>query len=208
MGYRKTCSSVKSSLATTMVPQKAWKKSLALESENSKLRHHVSVLSRRLHEVIAKLKVQSKITAEKVEFAGGIDVVLLETEEEVVVEAEKKIGVWVLVAVIESVASTEVAADVAMVEVVDKGKEVAVVAEEAEEGVGSQEEDWTLMKRRVRESREDRRRRMLEEERDMGRKTMNVWHRAIQSPEALTEVVEKTSHYIATTEVPEMFGGS
>ncbi|KAG0643040.1 hypothetical protein HOY80DRAFT_1034864 [Tuber brumale] len=144
--------------------------SLALKSDNSKLQHHVSVLSRRLHEVIAELKVRSKITVafcsfcsdnhnqvdcelwmervveverrlEKVEFTGGMDVVLLEIEEEVAVVAEKKIVVRLLVAVVESVAGAEVAEDVAMIEVAEKGKEVAVVAEEAEEGVGSREED-------------------------------------------------------------------
>ncbi|KAG0640819.1 hypothetical protein HOY80DRAFT_1040926 [Tuber brumale] len=112
MGFWKSRSSIKSSLATTTVLQQSVEKSLAPESENSKLRHHVSVLSRRLHEVIAELKARSEITAafclfcgdnhnqvdcelwmereveeerrlEKLEFAGGMDVVPLKIEEEV-----------------------------------------------------------------------------------------------------------------------------
>ncbi|KAG0643247.1 hypothetical protein HOY80DRAFT_997844 [Tuber brumale] len=195
MGFRKSHSSVKSSLATVTVLQQSVEKSLALESEksltleseNSKLRHHVSVLAQRLHEVIAELKAQSKITAafclfcgrnhnqvdcelwmervveeerrlEIVEFASSMDVVLLEIEEEVAVVAEKEFVVRLPVAVAELVAGAEVAEDVAMVEVAEKGQEVAVVAEEAEEGVGSCEEDWTLVKRRVRESGDERRR--------------------------------------------------
>ncbi|KAG0636757.1 hypothetical protein HOY80DRAFT_1053553 [Tuber brumale] len=172
-----------------MVLQEWVEKSLALKSGNSKLRHHVSVLSQKLHEVIDKLKARSKIKAafcplcsdnhnqvdcelwmervveeerrlEKVEFSGV---------------SEKRFVERLLVAVAESVAGAEVAEDVAVVEMAGKGKEVAVVAEEAEEVVGSREEDWTLVKRRVRESGEERRRRMLEEERDAVRKRMNVW---------------------------------
>ncbi|KAG0643214.1 hypothetical protein HOY80DRAFT_1096320 [Tuber brumale] len=207
MGFRKSSSSVKSSLATATVLQQSVEKSLALEPENSKLRYHVSVLSQRLHQVIAELKVRSKITAafcpfcgdnhnqvdcelwmekvveeerrlEKVEFAGSMDVVPLEIEEEVAEVAEKKIVMRLPVAVAESVAEAEVAEDVAMVEVARKGKEVAVVAEEAEEGVGSREEDWTLVQRRVRESGLEKRRRLLEEEREVVRKRMNVWRPA------------------------------
>ncbi|KAG0633039.1 hypothetical protein HOY80DRAFT_1065178 [Tuber brumale] len=63
----------------------------------------------------------------------------------------------------------------AMVEVAEKGKEVAVVAEEAEGGVGSREEDWAVVKRRVRESGEESRKRRLEEERDAVKKRMNIW---------------------------------
>ncbi|KAG0635961.1 hypothetical protein HOY80DRAFT_1055673 [Tuber brumale] len=122
--------------------------------------------------------VEEERRLEKVEFAGGMDVVPLEIEEEVAVVVEKKIVVRLLVAVEESVVGTEVAEDVAMVEVAGKGKEVAVEAEGAREGVGSQEEDWTLVKRRVRKSGEERRRRMLEEERDAVRKRMNVWYLA------------------------------
>ncbi|KAG0633200.1 hypothetical protein HOY80DRAFT_1064744 [Tuber brumale] len=181
---------------------RSWQKSLELESENSKLRHHVSVLSRRLHEVIAELKVQRKITAafcpfcgknhnqvdwelwmervveeprrsERVECAGSMDVEPLVMEEEVPVVVKKKFLVRLQVVVAESVAEAGVAEDVAIVEA-RKGKEV-VVAEEAEVGVGSWEEDWTLVKRRVRESGEARRRRLLEEERDAVRKRMHVW---------------------------------
>ncbi|KAG0634676.1 hypothetical protein HOY80DRAFT_1059458 [Tuber brumale] len=73
-----------------------------------------------------------------------------------------------------------------MVEVAGKGKEVGVVAEEAEGGMGSREEDWTVVKRRVRESGEERRRRTLEEERDAVRKRMNVWRPAkVVVPNAL-----------------------
>ncbi|KAG0640229.1 hypothetical protein HOY80DRAFT_1070430 [Tuber brumale] len=204
MGFRKSRSSVKSLLATATVLQQSVEKSPTLESENSKLRHHILILSQRLHEVIAELKVRSKITAafcpfcgdnhnqvdcelwmekvveeerrlEKVEFAGGVDVELLVMEEEVAVVVEKKFVVRLPVAVAELVAGAEVAEDVAMVEVAKKGKEVAVVAEEAVEGVGSREEDWTLVKRRVRESGEEMRKRLLEEERDAVRKRMNVW---------------------------------
>ncbi|KAG0638884.1 hypothetical protein HOY80DRAFT_1046663 [Tuber brumale] len=111
MGFRKSRSSIKSSLATATVLQQTLEKSLALESENPKLRHHVLVLSQRLHEVIAELKVWSKITAafclfcgdnhnqvdceswlervveeerrlEKVESEGGMDVEPLVIEEE------------------------------------------------------------------------------------------------------------------------------
>ncbi|KAG0639166.1 hypothetical protein HOY80DRAFT_1075235 [Tuber brumale] len=207
MGFWKSRSSVKSSLATATVLQQSVEKSLALESENSKLRHHVLVLSRRLHEVIAKLKARSKVTAafclfcgdnhnqvdcmlwmervedeerrlKKVVFAGSMDV-------EVAVVAEEGIVVGLPVAVAESVVGAEVAEDVAMVEVARKGKEVVVVAEEAEEGVGSHEEDWTLVKRRVRESGEEKRRRLLEEKRDAVRKRMNVWHPAkVEVPNA------------------------
>ncbi|KAG0634056.1 hypothetical protein HOY80DRAFT_1101027 [Tuber brumale] len=180
MGLRKSRSSVKASRATATVLQQSVEKSLVLESENCNFRHHVSVLSRRLHEVIVEHKVQSKITAgfctfcgdnhnqvdweerrlEKVEFAGGVDVELLVIEEEVAMVEEKRFVVRLPVAVAELVAGAEVAKHVAMVGVAGKSKEVAVVAEEAEEGVGSREEDWTLVKRKVRESRKDRRRRM------------------------------------------------
>ncbi|KAG0644755.1 hypothetical protein HOY80DRAFT_996706 [Tuber brumale] len=198
MGFLKSSSSVKSSLATATVLEESMEKSLALELENSKLRHHVSVLSRRFHEVIAELKVRSKITAafcpfcgdnhnqrvveeerrlEKVEFAGGMDVEPLVMEQEVAVVAEKRFVVRLPVAVAESVAGAEVAEDVAMVAVTGKGKEVAVVPEEVEEGVGSWEEDWTLVKRR--------RGRLLEEEWDAVRKRMNVWHPAkVEVPNA------------------------
>ncbi|KAG0640964.1 hypothetical protein HOY80DRAFT_1040492 [Tuber brumale] len=142
MGFQKSCSSVKDSLATATVLQKWVQKSLALESENSKLRHYISVFSRRLHEVDCKLwmerVVEQERRLEKVEFAGGVDVEQLEIEEGVEVVAEKKIVVRLPVAVAESVAGAEVAEDVAMVEVAGKGKEVAVVAEEAEGGVSSQ----------------------------------------------------------------------
>ncbi|KAG0634728.1 hypothetical protein HOY80DRAFT_1059202 [Tuber brumale] len=137
MGLRKSRSSVKSSLVATTVLQQSVEKSLALESENSKLRHHVLVLSRRLHEVIAKLKARSKIMAafcpfcgdnhnqvdcelwmarvveeerrlEKVEFIGGMDVVPLEIEEEVAELVGKKIVMRLPVAVVESVAEAVV----------------------------------------------------------------------------------------------------
>ncbi|KAG0640818.1 hypothetical protein HOY80DRAFT_1040919 [Tuber brumale] len=99
--------------------------------------------------------------------------------------AEKKFVVRLPVAVAESVAGAEVAEDVAMVEVAGKGKEVAVVAEEAEEGVGSCKEHWTLVKRRVRESGVEKRRKLLEEERDAVRKRMNVWRLAkVEVPNA------------------------
>ncbi|KAG0633636.1 hypothetical protein HOY80DRAFT_1005837 [Tuber brumale] len=192
MGFRKSRSSIKSSLATVTVLQQSVEKSLALESENSKL----------LHEVIAELKVRSKITAafcpfcgdnhnqvdcelwmewvveeerrlEKVEFAGGMDVELLVVEEEVAVVAEKKFVVRLPVAVAELVAGAEVAEDVAIVVVTGKGKEVAMVAGEVEEG------------RRVRESGMERRRRLLEEERNAVRKRMNVWRPAkVEVPNA------------------------
>ncbi|KAG0639050.1 hypothetical protein HOY80DRAFT_1046229 [Tuber brumale] len=188
MGFRKSRSSVKDSLATATVLQKSVEKSLALESENSKLRHHVSVLSRRLHEVIAKLKAQSKTTIErvveeerrleKVEFAGGMDIEPLVIEEEVAVEEEQKIVVRLLVAVAESVAGAEVVEDVTMVEVAGKGKEMAVVADEAEGGVGSREEDWMVVRKRVRVSGEEKRSKALEEERDAVRKRMNFWRPA------------------------------
>ncbi|KAG0639995.1 hypothetical protein HOY80DRAFT_1043476 [Tuber brumale] len=122
--------------------------------------------------------VEEERQLEKMEFAGGMDVVPLEIEEEVAVVAEKKFVVMLSVAVVELVAGAVVVEDVAMVEVAGKGKEVAVVADEAEGGVGSREEDWTLVKRKVRESGEERRRRMLEEERDAVRKRMNVWRPA------------------------------
>ncbi|KAG0643307.1 hypothetical protein HOY80DRAFT_1033822 [Tuber brumale] len=177
MGLWKSHSSVKSSLATATVLQQSVEKSSALELENSKLRHHVSVLSWRLHEVIAELKVQSKIAAafcpfcgdnhnqvdcelwmervvieerqlEKVEFASGVDVEPLVIEGEVALVAEKKIVVRLPVVVAESVARTEVVEDVAIVEVAGRGKEVAVVAEEVGGSVGSTAEDWTVVKRR------------------------------------------------------------
>ncbi|KAG0637662.1 hypothetical protein HOY80DRAFT_1082619 [Tuber brumale] len=214
MDFRKSHSSVKSALATATVLPQSVEKSLALESENSKLRYHVLVLSRRLHEVIAELKARRKITGafypfcgdnynqvdcelwmervedeerrlEKVGFAGGMDVVPLEIEEEVVVVAEKKFVVRLLVAVAESVAGADEAEDVAMVEVARKGKEVVVVAEEAEGGVGSREKNWTLVKMKVRERGEERRRMMLEEERDAVRKKMNGWRPAkVEVPNA------------------------
>ncbi|KAG0639200.1 hypothetical protein HOY80DRAFT_1045749 [Tuber brumale] len=170
MGFQKSRSSVKSSLATVTVLQQSVEKSLALEAENSKLRYHVSVLAWRLHEVIAKLKAKSKITAAFCLFG--------EIENEVAVVAEKKFVMRLPVAVAESVAGAEVVEDVAIVEVAGKGKEVAVVAERAEGGVSSQEKDWTVVKRKVREKSEDRRKRVLEEERDAVRKRMNVWHLA------------------------------
>ncbi|KAG0634611.1 hypothetical protein HOY80DRAFT_1097841 [Tuber brumale] len=195
MGFQKSRSSVKSSLATATVLQQSVEKSLALESENSRLRHHVSVLSQRLQEVIVKLKVRSKIMAafcplcgenhnqadcelwmervveeerrlEKVEFAGGMDVVPLEIEEEVAMVAQRKFVVRLPVAVAELVAGAEVVEDVAMVEVAGKGKE-------------------TVVKRRVKESGEEPRRRLLEEERDAVRKRMNVWSPAkVEVPNA------------------------
>ncbi|KAG0640552.1 hypothetical protein HOY80DRAFT_1068568 [Tuber brumale] len=119
------------------------------------------------------------------EFAGGMDVEPLVIEEAVAVVAEKEFVVNLPVAVVESVAGTVVAEDVAMGEVAGKGKEVAVVAEEAEEGVGSRVEDWILVKRRMRESGKERRRRLLEEERDAVRKRMNVWRLAkVEVPNA------------------------
>ncbi|KAG0634856.1 hypothetical protein HOY80DRAFT_1058720 [Tuber brumale] len=141
MGFQKSRSSIKSSLAVTTVLQQSVEKSLALESEHSKFEYHVSVLSRRLHAVIAELEVRSKITAafygeggggggtigEK-EFAGGVDVKPQVIKEEVAVVAERKIVVRLPVAVAESVVGAEVAEDVAMVEVAVKGKEVAVVS--------------------------------------------------------------------------------
>ncbi|KAG0633199.1 hypothetical protein HOY80DRAFT_1064743 [Tuber brumale] len=97
-----------------------------------------------------------------------MDVVPLEIEEEVAVVAEKKIVVRLPVAVAESVVGVVVAEEV-----------------EAEKGVGSREENWTLVKRRVRESGEERRKRLLEEEREAVRKRMNVWHRAkVEVPNA------------------------
>ncbi|KAG0637054.1 hypothetical protein HOY80DRAFT_1052786 [Tuber brumale] len=111
--------------------------------------------------------VEEERRLEKVEFAGGMDVVPLEIEKEVEVVAEKKFVVRLPVAVVESVAGAEVAEDVAMVEVAGKGKE-------------------TLVKRRVRESGEERKRRMLEEERNAVRKRMNVWRPAkVVVPNAL-----------------------
>ncbi|KAG0644483.1 hypothetical protein HOY80DRAFT_996880 [Tuber brumale] len=168
MGIRKYHSSIKSSLATATVLQQTVEMSLALD-DNHNQEDCESWFER---------MVEEEKRLERVEFAGGVDIEPLVMEEEVTVVAEKKIVVRLPVAVTESVAGAEVAEDVAMVEVVGKGKEVAVVAAEAEEGVGSQEEDWTLVKCRMRESGEDRRRRMLEEERDAVRKSMNVWHPA------------------------------
>ncbi|KAG0632860.1 hypothetical protein HOY80DRAFT_1066208 [Tuber brumale] len=130
--------------------------------------------------------VEEERRLEKVEFAGSMDVVPLEIDEEVAVVAEKKFVVRLPVAVAESVTGAEVAEDVAMVEVVRKGKEVAVGAEEAEEGVGSREEDWTLVKMKVQKSGMEKRRRLLEEERDAVRKRMNVWRPAkVEVPNAL-----------------------
>ncbi|KAG0635006.1 hypothetical protein HOY80DRAFT_1058382 [Tuber brumale] len=203
MGFQKSRSSVRDLLATVTVLQKTAEKSLALELENSKLRHHVSVLSWRLHKVIAKLKIQSKIMVafcpfcggnynqmdcvdwlerveeegrgmERVEFSGSVDVEPLVVEEELVVEVREKIMVRLLMAVAGSVARATVAEDVAMVEVAEEEREVAVVDEGVEGGVGSCEEDWTVVRRKVRERKEVRRRRM-EEERDAVRKRMNVW---------------------------------
>ncbi|KAG0640103.1 hypothetical protein HOY80DRAFT_1043080 [Tuber brumale] len=152
-------------LATATVLQQSVERFLALESENSKLQHHVLVLSRRLYEVIAELKARSKIMLarvgeeerrlEKVEFAGGVDVELLVMEEEVAVVEKKKFVVRLLVAVVESVAGAVVVEYVAMVEEAE-GKEVAVVAGEAEGGVGSQEKDWTVVWRKLREREEVR----------------------------------------------------
>ena len=71
MGMRKSSSSVKASIASATVLQQTVEKSLALESENSRLRHHVSILSRRLHEVLAELRKRSKITAAFCLFCGG-----------------------------------------------------------------------------------------------------------------------------------------
>ncbi|KAG0640551.1 hypothetical protein HOY80DRAFT_1041577 [Tuber brumale] len=46
--------------------------------------------------------------------------------------------------------------------------------------------DWTLVKRRVRESGKEKRRRLLEEERDAVRKRMNVWRPAkVEVPNVL-----------------------
>ncbi|KAG0636147.1 hypothetical protein HOY80DRAFT_1139339 [Tuber brumale] len=171
----KSRSSVKATLVTTTVLQQSVEKSLALKLENSKLQHHISVLSQRLHEVIAELKAWSKITAAFCLFCGDNRNQVDLMEKEVAVVAEKKIVVRLPVAVAKSVVRAEVAEDVAMVEVVGKGKEVAVVAEEAEEGVGSQEENLTLVKRKVRESGVDKKRKVLEEERDAVRKRMNFW---------------------------------
>ncbi|KAG0640567.1 hypothetical protein HOY80DRAFT_1000046 [Tuber brumale] len=130
MGFRKSRSSVKVTLESmTHLPQLV-EKALVLESENTKLRHHVMVLSRRLHKVMATLKAQ---------MAGAV-----------VVE------------------------DVAMVEEVVKGEEVAVVAEGVDDRVSSWEEDWTMVRRKVREKKEVRRSRRLEEEQDVVWKRMKV----------------------------------
>ncbi|KAG0643403.1 hypothetical protein HOY80DRAFT_1033259 [Tuber brumale] len=162
MGLRKSHSSVKSSLATPTVLQQSLEKSLALKSENSKLQPYVSITAAfslfygdNHNQVDCEMWMERVVVEErqleKVEFAGSMDVVSLEIEEEVAVVAEKKIVVRLPVAVAESVAGAEVAEDMAILEVAGKGKEVAVVAEEAEEGVGSWEDDWTLVKRKVRE---------------------------------------------------------
>ncbi|KAG0643554.1 hypothetical protein HOY80DRAFT_997624 [Tuber brumale] len=191
MGFEKSRSPVKALFVTGTVLQQSVEKSPALGSENSKLRQPVLVHSQRLHEVIADLKVRSKVDCElwiervveeeaqleKVELAGGVDVEPLVIVEEVAVVAERKIVVRLSVAVVESVVGADVAEDVVMVEVEGKGKEVVVIAEEAEERVCSRVEDWILVKRKVMESEEDRRRRMLEEERDVLQKRMNVWRR-------------------------------
>ncbi|KAG0634055.1 hypothetical protein HOY80DRAFT_1061592 [Tuber brumale] len=204
MGFWESRCSIKAFLvATTVLPQSV-EESLALELENSELRHHVLFLSWRLHEVIAEVKSWSKIKAafcplrggnynpldcvdrlervkeegrqlDQVEFAGGVDVEPWVIEEEVAVVAEKKFVVRLLVAVVELVAGAEVAEDAPLVEVAGKGKEVAVVVEEVEGGVDSEEEDGMVVRRKVRESGEDRRRRLLEEEKDVVRKRMNVW---------------------------------
>ncbi|KAG0638357.1 hypothetical protein HOY80DRAFT_1047951 [Tuber brumale] len=184
MGFPKSHSSVKDSLMTAMVFQKSVEKTRALKLENSKLRQHVSVLYRRLHEVIAVLKlwmervVEKERRSEKVEFAGSVNVMPLEMEEEVAVVEEIQIVVRLPVGVVELVAWAGKAEDVAMVEVAGKGKEVAVVAEGAEDGVSSGAEDWTVVKRKVRERGKSRRRRELEEKRDTVRKRMNVWRPA------------------------------
>ncbi|KAG0640104.1 hypothetical protein HOY80DRAFT_1043081 [Tuber brumale] len=78
---------------------------------------------------------------ERVEFSGRVDVEPLEIDEEVAVEAEKRFVVRLPVAVVESMAGALVAENVAIVEVVAKGKAVVVVAEEVEGGVGSHEGD-------------------------------------------------------------------
>ncbi|KAG0634054.1 hypothetical protein HOY80DRAFT_1101026 [Tuber brumale] len=99
----------------------------------------------------------------------------LDIEQEVEEVAEKIFVVRLPVVVAELVVGAEVAEYVAMVEVAGKGKEVAVVAVEAEGGVGSWVENWTVVMRKVRGSSEDRRGKALEEEKDAVRKKMNVW---------------------------------
>ncbi|KAG0638138.1 hypothetical protein HOY80DRAFT_1048715 [Tuber brumale] len=171
MSFQKSHSSVKDPLTTARVLQKSVEKSLALELENSKLQQHSKITaafcpscSDNHNQVdcadwVERVEEEEK-RLEKVEFAGGEDVEPLVIEEAVAVVAEKRYVVRRPVAVAESVAGAEVAEDVAMVEVVGKGKEVVVVAEEAQGSVGSQEEDWTVVKRRVRVSSEDRRRKV------------------------------------------------
>ncbi|PWW72052.1 hypothetical protein C7212DRAFT_366841 [Tuber magnatum] len=107
------------------------------------------------------------------DLGGVVDVARLEMKEEVAVEEAQKIVVRLPVAVAELVAGGVVVEDVAMVEEAGKGKKVAVVAEEKEGGVGSREEDWTVVRRRVRE-----RDRKVFEEREAVRKRMNVWRPA------------------------------
>ncbi|KAG0641178.1 hypothetical protein HOY80DRAFT_999553 [Tuber brumale] len=110
------------------------------------------------------------------EFTGGVDVEPLVMEEEVAVVVEKRIVVRLPVAVVESVAEAVVAEDVAIVEEVAKGKEVAVMAEGVDDAVSSWEEDWTVVRKKVREREEVRRRKKIEDERDAVRKRINVWH--------------------------------
>ncbi|KAG0643154.1 hypothetical protein HOY80DRAFT_1034245 [Tuber brumale] len=161
MGLQKSLSSVKSLLATAtrlrdlIAELKAWSKITAAFCLFCGDNHNQVDCKLWMERVVEQEK-----QLEKVEFAGGVDGELLVMEEEVAVVAEKWIVVRLPVTVAESVAGAEVAEDVVMVEVARKGKEVAVVAEEAEEGVGFREEDLTLVKRKVRESGMDRRRRM------------------------------------------------
>ncbi|KAG0634052.1 hypothetical protein HOY80DRAFT_1061588 [Tuber brumale] len=178
-------------------------KSLALESENSRPWYHFSVLSRRLHEALVELKPQGKFVAafcpfcgcnynqvdysdwlermeredrgaKRVEFRGRVDVELLVVEEEMVVEAKKKVVVRLPVAVAGSVAGVGVAVDVVMVEVAGKGKEVVEVAQEREYSMQSREEDWIVVRKTVRERGVDRKSRVIEEERDVVRKRINL----------------------------------
>ncbi|KAG0635118.1 hypothetical protein HOY80DRAFT_1058107 [Tuber brumale] len=156
MGFRKSHSSIKAVLATATVLQQLVEKSLTLESENSKLRHHVSVLSWRLQEVIAELKVdcvdwverveEEEKRFEKVEFAGCEDMEPLVMDKEVAVVEAKKFVVRLPVAMVELVAGAEVVEDGVRMEVAGKGKEVAVVAEKAEDGISSREGDWMVVK--------------------------------------------------------------
>ncbi|KAG0633037.1 hypothetical protein HOY80DRAFT_1065176 [Tuber brumale] len=154
MGFQKSHYSIKATHVTATVLQQSMEKSLALESENSKLRHDVSVLSWKLHKLERVEEEERQLG--KVEFAGGVDVEPLVMEEEVAVVADKKFVVRLPVAVAESVAGAEVAEDAPIVE----------------------EQDWMVVKRKMRKRGENRRRRELEEERNAVRKRMNVWHPA------------------------------